>query len=454
MKAALLLALAALCACARRHWEEPGPDWKRVVSEHFVVKTDADIAAYGPVIDRLEDVYLALSQTFFRGVEVPPVQVLLLGSARDFHALVDRKPAGVFFPKLGDGGLLAFATESEDFDQVAAIAAHELVHRFMHALDPAVPAWLDEGFARYVDTLELKDDLVVFDAGAIPRGYTYFSSPVPFQTLFAATGRAYHSQEADAYYMTSWMVVRHLLGETGPGAFDRFRTLVMQSAASSSPHQRVAAVQAAMGGRSIEEIEAQVLSTYRRAFWGVGQASTRKSIAVTLRRPARPALFVGTTSPDEVRALCRRVREAWGHPVPPAPTPSPDPRERCFVGHRPATENADGGTAAPDAGPAIPSGLDREVVARIVRGHTAEVRSCYERHTRRWSGRVLARFTVAPDGTVAQSQIESTTLESPDAEACIGRSICRWTFPKPAGGQPAVVAFPWRFDRSPSETSP
>jgi hypothetical protein len=452
MKALMLVALTALCACAHRPWEEPGPSWKRVASEHFVVNTDAAGAAYGPVIDRLEDVYTALSQTFFRGVEVPPVQVLLLEKARDFHALVDSKPAGVFLSEVGDGGVLVFPTEAENFDHVASIAAHELVHRFMHALNPAVPAWLNEGFAMYVDALEVKDDLVVFDAGPIPRGYTYFSAPVPFRTLFAATERAYHSRAADAYYMTSWMLVRHLLSETGPGALDRFRTLVTQSVARL-PEERAAAVQAAMGGLSIAEIEAQVLSTHRRAFWGVAQARTRSSLAVTLRRPPRPALFIEAANTAEVRALCRGVRQAWGHAVSPSPKPVPDPRERCFVGHRRASENAVGGNPAPDASPATPSGLAKEVVARIIRGHAAEVRGCYEQHTLRWSGRVLARFTIAPGGNVAQSQIESTTLESPEAEACIGRAICRWTFPKPANGVPVVVAFPWRFERSPGEAA-
>src|SRR4051812_42414975 len=98
-----LVAFFVLSACAHRPWEEPGPAWKRVASEHFVIQTDSSPETYEPMIDRLEAVHAALSKAFFRGLEAAPFQVLLLDRRRDFEALAIGGARGFFAPGIADG---------------------------------------------------------------------------------------------------------------------------------------------------------------------------------------------------------------------------------------------------------------------------------------------------------------------------------------------------------------
>jgi hypothetical protein len=428
--------LAAMCGCAHRSWDDPGARWKRVTSEHFVVDTDASADEYQPVIERLEDVHRALSRTFFRGVQVPPVEVLLLERRRDFVALVGRDKAGVFMSGVGSTGVMVFAAEAETFDDVASIAAHELAHRFLHALAPRVPAWLDEGYAMYVDALELKDGLVAFDARSVSRGYVYFANPVPFRNLFAATELAYHSAAAHDYYMTSWMLVRHLFAETGAGAIERFHALVVATAAGHSPGEQAAAVSAALGGLPIDEIEAQIVSAHRRAFWGVAQQSSRRTLAVTLEPAPRSPLQSEPAHPSDIRALFHDVRLASGGVAPPLP---PDPREACYVGREPGATDGDG--ASPLAY------TDAEEIKGVFRSHVNEAVACLRASPPIHAGYVAVAATLGADGRATRAAVDRTTLNQAALEDCLGRAVCRWRFPRPPNSPPVVVRYHWDFDR-------
>jgi hypothetical protein len=70
------------------------------------------------------------------------------------------------------------------------------------------------------------------------------------------------------------MLFRHLFGASRD-ATDRFRKLVDSAGAAASPAERAAAVSSAMGGMPLAEIEKQILSTYRRAYWGGGPGPAR-----------------------------------------------------------------------------------------------------------------------------------------------------------------------------------
>jgi hypothetical protein len=338
MKPPIAIVLLACTACAHRPWEDPGPAWQRVTSEHFVVDTDSDPATCGPLIDRLEDVHAALSRTFFQGLEVPRVQVLLFDRRRDFAAMAPSANATGFFHRFPDGGVLVFSSQAESFDPIASIAAHELAHRFLRALAPNVPAWLNEGFAMYVAAIEVKDDLVIFDASTA-LSHAYHAPLLPLSRVLAATNVSYHNDADGGYYMTSWRLVRQLFGNSGPGATERFRTLVERAAAASSVEQQAAAVSAALGGAPLADIEARIRSEHQRALWGVAQASSRRTLAVTLNRTPRPAPRTTTIDPGEVRILCRAIKEL-------APPPAPDPN--------PALARPSAGGPFPDRTTAVP----------------------------------------------------------------------------------------------------
>jgi len=296
--------------CAHRPWVNPGDDWKVVTSEHFNVRTDSDDGDYETVLGRLEDVHEALSATFFAGVSVPRVEVHLLRRKSDFKAMAPMK-AGGFFTTAAErarGGILVFSTDEDDFEIVASIAAHELAHRFLHALHDNVPVWLHEGFAKYVGGIELPDNLVAFDAAELHGGYVYFADPVPLGRLFVLGRRDFHGG-ADAEYMTAWMLMRQLFGSRSDGATGRFRALAAAAAKAPNPTVQAEAVRAAFGGADISDIDRAIQQSHSAIYHGVGQEPSRRALAITLKRAKRIPLRVVPASRTDIRALCTVLRE-------------------------------------------------------------------------------------------------------------------------------------------------
>ena len=75
------------------------------------------------------------------------------------------------------------------------------------------------------------------------------------------------------------------------------------------------------------------------------------------------------------------------------------------------------------------------------------VQDCYEtilQAGNRIQGRVEIEFTVAPDGSVQESQIVFNDMGSPEVAVCIRRLSMQWRFPEPNGGA-ATVNYPFIF---------
>ena len=98
--------------------------------------------------------------------------------------------------------------------------------------------------------------------------------------------------------------------------------------------------------------------------------------------------------------------------------------------------------------PEIRGQLDREIIARVIREHRREIRSCYESELQQnpdLSGRVIVRFTISPDGSVASASIEESDIGSSAVEDCVTRRVQRWRFPEPRGGGVVRVSYPFVF---------
>jgi len=92
--------------------------------------------------------------------------------------------------------------------------------------------------------------------------------------------------------------------------------------------------------------------------------------------------------------------------------------------------------------------LDKEFIRDVIRSHISAVRACYESGLSgnlALEGRISYQFTIASDGTVLVSLVQSSTMNDPDVEDCVGREICNWEFPKPLGGGIVIVSYPFNF---------
>jgi TonB family protein len=99
-------------------------------------------------------------------------------------------------------------------------------------------------------------------------------------------------------------------------------------------------------------------------------------------------------------------------------------------------------------------GLDKDVIAKVIRRHQNEIKYCYETELNKnpsLAGKVAVAFTIDPAGAVAEANVAETTLGNATAENCMLSRIRRWKFPEPKGGGVVAVTYPWLFSPSGSE---
>lgn len=96
----------------------------------------------------------------------------------------------------------------------------------------------------------------------------------------------------------------------------------------------------------------------------------------------------------------------------------------------------------------VVGGLDKDVIAKVIRRHQGEIKYCYESELNKepsLAGKVAVAFTIDPTGAVSDANVSETTLNNSKAEQCMLARIRRWKFPEPKGGGVVSVTYPWLF---------
>lgn len=107
-----------------------------------------------------------------------------------------------------------------------------------------------------------------------------------------------------------------------------------------------------------------------------------------------------------------------------------------------------GDVAMVDEETVIEGGLDRDVIADVIRRNLGQIRYCYERQLSSnpdLYGKLLVRFTIDAGGGVMDSKIDTSTLKSSLVEGCVLRRMAGWKFPLPKGGTQVRVSYPFLF---------
>ncbi|MFH1436295.1 MAG: AgmX/PglI C-terminal domain-containing protein [Pseudomonadota bacterium] len=92
--------------------------------------------------------------------------------------------------------------------------------------------------------------------------------------------------------------------------------------------------------------------------------------------------------------------------------------------------------------------LSKDVIKRVIKQHSNEVRYCYEKQLSQQpglAGDVNVKFNISASGDVQLPMIESSTLGSTEAEVCIAMAVKRWKFPAPEGGGMVAVRYPFKL---------
>ncbi len=96
----------------------------------------------------------------------------------------------------------------------------------------------------------------------------------------------------------------------------------------------------------------------------------------------------------------------------------------------------------------IDGGLDKDVIAEVIRRNIGQIRYCYERQlsaNRDLYGKILVKFVINAGGLVNDPKIENSTLKSSMVEGCVLRRLAGWKFPLPKGGTSVRVSYPFLF---------
>ena len=186
-------------------------NWTTARSGHFLLHTDAGVGAIDAIIARFEDTYQALSASFFSRAEVPEVEALVFGDESEYRAIAGGS-AGRFLAGLGTTGGVLVVRHTEDPQALEEVVAHELAHRFVNAVHPDLPNWLDEGIATYFGSVEVREAEVRF--GAAPRRAVHdfaVAGGVSFTDLVSAAPERLYGPEARFFYSAGWALVNYLL---------------------------------------------------------------------------------------------------------------------------------------------------------------------------------------------------------------------------------------------------
>ena len=91
-----------------------------------------------------------------------------------------------------------------------------------------------------------------------------------------------------------------------------------------------------------------------------------------------------------------------------------------------------------------PVPLDKEQIRRVIRHHTGQIRSCYEKQhktTPEIAGVVRVRFTIDLEGKVAEAKAKGIHR---NVEGCLETTFRQFVFPPPPSN--VQVTYPFAFD--------
>jgi len=243
------LALAVGCA----HGGIGNPEgWSLMQSQHFNVYVGAPRHAT-TALAGLEYSYASLSSSFFRGVELPKVDVMFL-EEDDFNDLLGFRRNELVLSKLpssatsvGASGLIVLKDVQTDQSGTEA-----LTHLFIEKKFPHAPLWFHEGFASYARTVEFRQgDGKRAACFGVPKGGT--DTLLPLEKVAGMSWDDYDGDEARSWFKyTGRTLIDYILhGDQGHN-MEKITPFVAAVAAGQGLQ---GAVTAAFPGQSLQAMD-------------------------------------------------------------------------------------------------------------------------------------------------------------------------------------------------------
>lgn len=213
--------LAALCVAIAASATGADDEWREVVSEHFVVYSDAsekDARRVAKELETIRQVY-EIAVRGVRGRPTPKLQVLAARNRETLEELIPRSPgddrrlaAGVFFRRPDQSWIVL--DQSARGEERYSVVYHEYFHSLAMAATPTAPLWFHEGLAGMWENTNVKKETVETAwPSRIHLAILQNERPMPLEELVAVdtTSPAYREQHrASIFYAQSWALAHYI----------------------------------------------------------------------------------------------------------------------------------------------------------------------------------------------------------------------------------------------------
>ena len=189
-----------------------GPEWRELVTDHFVLRTNLPSGRAAKLAGRLERMRAGVVAALgVQAVQPGRVEVIAFRSKAEYKAFAPAHSSGYYLRYSGGPPRIVLSARAGASER--ALLAHELTHHFMAGAFWRQPRWLSEGLAVYMEALgedDPRDDML--HLGGIPtmRLARAREGLVPVRELLAweqDPGRRLTLE----YYATSWVLVHWLM---------------------------------------------------------------------------------------------------------------------------------------------------------------------------------------------------------------------------------------------------
>jgi TonB family protein len=216
--------------------------WVQVSSDTYIVKSSVGTEKAQRVLKELEGFHQLLGSLVFRHTELPelPIEVLLIGDEPTLNELEPeyngrKVPVAGFYQRGEDRDFIVLSGAAAP-ETSTHIVYHELTHYFLSRALKSRPTWLNEGFAEYFATAEIRDDAVLL-GGVSPERLQVLKAShlIPLKEFFAVGSSSPYYNEASKsslYYAEAWAFVHFMMHGDHAQQFKRYLDALTKGDAS------------------------------------------------------------------------------------------------------------------------------------------------------------------------------------------------------------------------------
>jgi hypothetical protein len=280
--------------------ESVASPWLQLVTDHFVVLSDAQPDLVHERVEWLEQTRAALLQLAWPGLKLPParISVVLFAKTQEMFKFTPVGFIGTNVPNAVPDPLLVMSYEQKG--RQIEIVAHELAHSFSRWTLPIQPRWFAEGLAQYLETIRYRPGDGEASMG-MPSEDTLRSLPrsrwMGSKELFATERYPDDERELHRFYNAAWLLVHYLI-DVYPGQFNDYQDRLGHMEPAALAWTR------SFPGLSFEKLDDELTAYLRRHVFKIATARFKVPEIKSKTRPLAEA---------EVHGLFASLHAAMGN---------------------------------------------------------------------------------------------------------------------------------------------